>query len=146
EAVARDSAAGKAAVARMPFEVPEAGEESLRISSVVLSRGVSPLTVEQKKQTLHPLFLEGQAYFLPNVDKLFRLTRDKNILIHFNAYMPKGSAGKLNATLVFLKAGNVFTQASGALPDADGTGHISYLTSFATENFPPGEYDLRVTV
>ncbi len=146
EAVARDSVAGKASVARIPFEVPPASEDSFRISSVVTSRGVNPLTEEQKTQPAHPLYLEGQAYFVPNVEETFSLARDKNLLVHFNVYVPKGSTAKVNATLAFLKGGSVFTQAGGALPDADATGRISYATSFGSENFPSGEYDLRVTV
>ena len=145
EAVARDSSTGKASVVRMPFEVPGAGEDDLSVSSVVLSRGVNPLTEEQKKQP-HPLYLEGQAYFVPNVEQTFSLSRDKNILMHFNVYMPKGAASKVNATVSFLKGGSVFTQAGGALPDPDPAGKISYATSFPTEHFQPGEYDLRITV
>jgi hypothetical protein len=146
EAVARDSVAGKASVARIPFEVPPASEDSFRISSVVMSRGVNPLTEEQRKQPAHPLYLEGQAYFVPNVEQAFSLAKDKNLLVHFNAYVPNGSTVKVNATLVFLKGGTVFTQAGGALPDADASGRIAYSTSFGSENFPPGEYELRVTV
>lgn len=146
EAVARDSVAGKASVARIPFEVPPASEDSFRISSVVMSRGVNPLTEEQKKQPAHPLYLEGQAYFVPNVEASFSLEADKNLLVHFNVYAPKGLAAKVNATLTFLKGGSVFTEAGGALPDADATGRIAYSTSFGSENFPAGEYDLRVTV
>lgn len=145
EAVARDSVAGKASVARIPFEVPPASEDSFRISSVVMSRGVNPLTEDQKKQPAHPLYLEGQAYFVPNVEETFSLARDKNVLVHFDVYVPKGSAAKVDATLTFLKGGSVFTQAGGPLPDGDATGRITYSTSFGSENFPSGEYDLRVT-
>ena len=146
EAVARDSMAGKAAVARIPFEVPPTSEDSFRLSSVVMSRGVNPLTEEQKKQPAHPLYLEGQAYFVPNVEQAFSLAKDKNLLVHFNAYVPNGSTVKVNAMLVFSKGGTVFTQAGGALPDPDASGRIAYSTSFGSENFPTGEYDLRVTV
>lgn len=146
EAVARDSMAGKASVARIPFEVPPASEDVFRISSVVLSRGVNALTEDQKKQPGHPLYLEGQAYFVPNVDETFSLARDKNVLVHFDVYVPAGSTAKVNATLAFLKEGSAFTQAGGPLPDADATGRIAYSTSFGSENFPSGDYELRVTV
>ena len=146
EAVARDTATGKASVARIPFEVPAASEEKLRVSSVVMSRGVNPLTEEQKKQTGHPLYLEGQAYFVPNVDEGFSLSRDKNLLVHFDVYVPKGSTGKLNVNIAFLKGTAIFNQANGALPEADASGRISYSTAFGSDNFPPGDYDLRITV
>lgn len=146
EAVARDSSTGKASAARIPFEIPASSDESLRISSVVMSRGVNPLTEEQKKQPAHPLYLEGQAYFVPNVEQSFSLARDKNLLVHFDVYVAKGSTSKIEVTVTFLKGGAVFTRADGALPDADPTGRIAYSTSFGTGNFPPGEYDLRVTV
>jgi len=113
----------------------------------VLSRGVNPLTEVQKKQaSAHPLYLEGQAYFVPNVGQVFSQKKDKNILMHFNVYTLKNSAAQISATVTFLQKGKVFTEAGGALPAADLTGRIAYLTSFATENFPPGEYDLRVSV
>ena len=45
-----------------------------------------------------------------------------------------------------MKDGSMFTQAGGALPAADGTGRIAYSTAFGTENFPAGNYELKVTV
>lgn len=146
EAVARDTATGKTSVARVQFDVPETNDDTLSLSSLVLSRGVNPLTEEQKKQSAHPLFLEGQAYFVPNAGQVFSISRDKNILIHFNVYLPNGQASKINATFAFLKDGKLFTQAGGALPEADATGRIAYATSFGTNNFPPGDYDLKLTV
>ncbi|HEY9232882.1 MAG TPA: VWA domain-containing protein, partial [Blastocatellia bacterium] len=147
EAVAQDSATGKASAVRVPFEVPVTAEQEMRLSSVVLSQGVNPLTEEQKRQgTRHPLYLEGQAYFVPNVKQSFSQSRDKNLLIHFNVYLPANAVTKVNATLTFLTKGHVFTEADGTLPDADSTGRIAYATSFATDNFPPGDYELRVTV
>ena len=133
-------------VARIQFEVPPSSDDSFRISSVVLSRGVNPLTEEQKKQPTHPLYLEGQAYFVPNVEQTFSLAKDKNLLVHFNAYVPKNSTAKVTAALVFLKGGGVFTQAGGALPEPDASGRIAYSTSFGSENFSPGDYELRVTL
>lgn len=146
EAVARDSTNGKSAVARMAFEVPADSEDTLRMSSVVLSRGVNSLTEEQRKQPGHPLYLEGQAYFVPNMDETFSLSRDKNLLMHFDVYVPKGSTKRVNVTITFVRGGAVFTQADGTLPEPDATGCISYSTAFGCENFPPGDYDLRVTV
>ncbi|HJQ22813.1 MAG TPA: VWA domain-containing protein [Blastocatellia bacterium] len=147
EAVAQDTASGKASAVRVPFEVPAAAEQEMRLSSVVLSQGVNPLTEEQKKQgARHPLYLEGQAYFVPNLKQTFSQSKDKNLLIHFNVYLPANAAAKVNATLTFLTKGQIFTEAEGTLPDADGTGRIAYATSFGTDNFPPGDYQLRVTV
>jgi VWFA-related protein len=141
EAIARDSSTEKASVSRTSFEVPSASEDALAISSLVLSRGLNPLTEEQKKKS-HPLYLEGQAYFVPNIEQTFSLSREKNILVHFSVY----TRSKVNATVVFLKDGSVITQAGGALPEPDATGRIAYATSFPTEHFQPGEYDLKITV
>ena len=147
EAVAQDPASGKASALRVPFEVPEAKEQEMRLSSVVMSQGVNPLSEEQKKQGgRHPLYLEGQAYFVPNVTQTFSQSKDKNLLIHFNVYLPADSAARVNATLAFFTKGGLYTQADGTLPAADATGRIAYATSFGTENFPPGDYELRVTV
>lgn len=146
EAVARDFSTGKASVTRLPFEVPDTGEDKLRVSSLVLSRGVNPLTEDQKKETAHPLYLEGQAYFVPNVTQSFSQAKDRNLLVHFNAYPGKDSKTKVEATLDFLQSGKVVASAVGALPLPDASGRIAYLTSFLLSKFPPGEYDLRVAV
>jgi VWFA-related protein len=147
EAVARDFSTGKASVTRLPFEVPATEEGKLRISSVVLSRGVNPLTEEQKKESAHPLYLEGQAYFVPNVSQTFSQAKDKNLLVHFNAYTGKNSATKIEANLEFLlQSGKVVASAGGVLPPPDASGRIAYLTSFPLSNFLPGEYDLRVVI
>ena len=146
EAVARDSSTGKASVVRLPFEVPDASGDKLRISSVVLSRGVNPLSEDQRRGTAHPLYLEGQAYFVPNVTKVFSQSKDRNLLVHFNAYPGKNSSAKIEATLDFLQDGKTIASAGGNLPSPDASGRIAYLTSFALNRFAPGEYDLRIAV
>ncbi|HXG92678.1 MAG TPA: VWA domain-containing protein [Blastocatellia bacterium] len=145
EAVARDSVTGKAAAIRTPFEITSGSTESLRMSSVVLSRGVNPLSEDQKKQTAHPLYLEGRAYFVPNVEESFSKARDKNLLVHFNVYAPKDSKAKVDVLVEFLQGDRVISQAAGTLPDADASGRIAYLTAFPLANFAPGDYSLRVT-
>jgi hypothetical protein len=80
------------------------------------------------------------------VDEGFSLSRDKNLLVHFDVYVPKGSTRKLNVNIAFLKGTSVFNQANGELPEADASGRISYSTAFGSDNFPPGDYDLRITV
>jgi VWFA-related protein len=146
EVVARDFSTGKASVTRLPFEVPATEEGKLRVSSVVLSRGVNPLTEEQKKDSAHPLYLEGQAYFVPNVARTFSQAKDKNLLVHFNAYTGKNSKTNIEATLEFLQNGKIVASAGGVLPSPDASGRIAYLTSFLLSNFLPGEYDLRVGI
>ncbi|HMG32991.1 MAG TPA: VWA domain-containing protein [Blastocatellia bacterium] len=145
DTVIRDSVTGKGAVARSRFSVPDDGPDKLSMSSVVLSRGVNALTEEQKK-TRHPLYLEGQAYFVPNIEQTFSQNGDKNLLIHFNVYEPAGFTSPVNATLSFVTKAGVFTEASGALPPPDANGRVPYSTSFRTSDFPPGDYDLKVTV
>ena len=145
DGVARDSISGKASVVHSSFEVPAVTAGGITMSSVVLSRGVNPLTEEQKKETAHPLYLEGQAYFVPNVNQAFSTASDKNMLMHFNVYMPQSSANKASVSINFYRGGRIIAQSSGALPDPDPTGRIAYSTSFGLAAFPPGEYDLVVT-
>lgn len=145
EAVVRDSATGKASVSRTPFEVPQSDESGLRMSSIVLSRGVNPLSEDQKKQAGHPLYLEGQAYFVPNVSQAFRRSSDKNLLVYFNVYPARDKAETVSVTVEFLKSGALQAQSMGFLPAPDAAGRILYTTSFGIEKFPPGEYELRIT-
>jgi VWFA-related protein len=141
DGVARDSATGKTAIVHNSFEVPGTPVPGLTISSVVLSRGVNPLTDEQKKQGSHPLYLEGQAYFVPNVSQVFNVASDKNLLVNFSVYARK----TCSVALEFYRNGTPVAQSTGALPDPDVSGRISYVTSFGMANFPPGQYELRVT-
>jgi len=146
EAIARDSTTGKMSGLRVPLDVPDAAEDKLRVSSVVLSRGVNPLNDEQKKDTLHPLYFEGQAYFVPNARAIFRKSAEKNMLVHFSAYRAKGSSTPVSTTIEFVQGSRTVSKASGQLPAADPTGRIVYLTSFPLEGFGPGQYEIRVTV
>lgn len=145
DGVARDSISGKASVVHLTFEVPVVTEAGVGISSVVLSRGVNPLTEQQKKEAAHPLYLEGQAYFVPNVAESFSASSDKNMLLHFDVYAPKAASGKVSVSINFYKGGSLIAQSSGALPEPDAAGRISYSTSFGLEAFSPGEYKLVVT-
>jgi len=146
EAIARDSTNGKMSGIRLPLDVPDISEEKLRMSSIVLSRGVNPLNDEQKKDSLHPLYFEGQAYFVPNARGVFRKSADKNLLVHFSAYGAKGSAAPIIATIEFLQGTRILSKAGGQLPSADASGRIVYLTSFPFDGFPAGQYEIRVTV
>ena len=145
DCVARDSLTGKASVVHGSFEIPALSDGGIGISSVVLSRGVNPLTEDQKKEASHPLYLEGQAYFVPNVTQEFSVSEDKNMLVHFNVYTSKGAASNVSVTIGFYKAGGLVAESSGTLPAPDATGRIPYLTSFGLANFPPGEYKLMIT-
>jgi hypothetical protein len=145
DGVARDSLSGKVSVVHGTFEVPGVAADAIGVSSVVLSRGVNPLTEQQKKEAAHPLYLEGQAYFVPNVTQAFSMSTDKNLLVHFNVYPPKLAGSKISVSIDFYKGGNLVAESSGALPEPDATGRIPYSTSFALAPFPPGEYRLVVT-
>jgi len=145
DGVARDSISGKVSVVHTGFEVPGAEAEGIAMSSVVLSRGVNPLTEEQKKEAAHPLYLEGQAYFVPNVSQGFSIASDKNMLVHFDVYMRQGGRNGVTVSINFYRDGRIVAQSSGALPDPDATGRIQYSTSFALAAFPPGEYELVIT-
>lgn len=145
DGVARDSISGKASVVHDEFEVPALTESGICISSVVLSRGLNPLTEQQKKEAAHPLYLEGQAYFVPNVSQTFSTGSDKNLLVHFDVYPTKTASGKASVSINFYKSGSLIAQSSGALPEPDAAGRISYSTSFGLEAFSPGEYQLVIT-
>lgn len=146
EAIARDSTTGKMSGIRMPIDVPDDAEDKLKMSSIVLSRGVNPLNDEQKKDSLHPLYFEGQAYFVPNARGLFHKSTDKNLLVHFSAYRAKGSTAPVVASIEFLQGARALSKAGGQLPPADGTGRIAYLTAFPLDGFAPGRYEIRVTI
>ena len=145
DGVARDSLSGKASVVHGAFEVPGVAADAIGISSVVLSRGVNPLTEQQKKEAAHPLYLEGQAYFVPNITQAFSAGSDKNLLVHFDVYPSKATGSKVSVAIDFYRNGSVVAKSSGALPEPDATGKIPYSTSFGLGSFPAGEYELRVT-
>jgi len=75
----------------------------------------------------------------------FSIADDKNLLVHFAVYEPKGKTGKVTISVDFLKGGSPIAKSSGELPEADPTGRIQYSTSFPLGSFPTGEYQLRIT-
>jgi VWFA-related protein len=145
DGVARDSISGKASVVHGAFEIPPVASAGIGMSSVVLSRGVNPLTEEQKKETAHPLYLEGRAYFVPNVSQAFSIASDKNMLVHFNVYAPQGGGNRVTVSINFYRDGRIIAQSSGVLPDPDASGRIQYSTSFGLAAFSPGQYEVVVT-
>jgi VWFA-related protein len=145
DGVARDSSSGKSSVVHRTFEVPAFAADGIGVSSVVLSRGVNPLTEDQKREGTHPLYLEGQAYFVPNVSEVFSAGADRNVLVHFSVYPGKSGGNGLWVSLNFYKGGNLIAQSAGPLPGPESKAEVPYSTSFSLGTFPPGEYDLVVT-
>jgi VWFA-related protein len=144
EAVAYDAPTGKASVQVTNLEVPAAEKTKLRMSSLMLLNRAERLTAEEQKKD-HPLHF-GEVVVYPNLGEPLRKAAVKQLAFFFTAWPAQGSTDKLKLTVEVLQNGRSLAQIPGELPGADKTGAVKYASALPLENFPPGGYELRVTI
>lgn len=144
EAVAYDALSGKASVKKASVEVPGANESQLRLSSLMfIKRGERLSAADQ--QTANP-FHFGEALLYPNLGEPIRKSASSQLAFFFTVYAAKGSSEKPTFTLEVLTNGQSLGRMSDALPAPDADGRIQYASALPLNNFPPGTYELKVTV
>lgn len=144
ELIGYDASAGKASVRTSTLEVPADDESRPRLSSVsVLKRG-ERLTPEEQKQD-RPFHFGGLLVY-PNLGESISKSAVGQLAFFFTAWPARGAAESLPMTLEISQNGRRLFQTSGQLPAADERGQIKYASSFPLEKFPPGVYELKVSV
>jgi hypothetical protein len=144
EAVAYDAPAGRASVRTTSVEVPSADGTKLRLSSVVVLKRAERLAASDQKQE-NP-FHFGEVLIYPNTGEPLRRSAVKQLAFFFTAWPAQGFTGKLKLTLEVLQQGRHLAQIPAELPEADQSGRVQYASALPLESFPPGSYELRVTV
>ncbi|HEV8486807.1 MAG TPA: VWA domain-containing protein [Blastocatellia bacterium] len=144
EAAAYDSFSNKASVQTCSLEAPGGSQANLRLSSIVILKRAERLTAEDKK-IANP-FHFGEVLIYPNTGEPLRKSATKQLTYFFTVYTPQGSTAAPKLTLEVQQNGKSMGQASIDLPAPDASGQIQYASAIPIDSFPPGAYELKVTV
>jgi hypothetical protein len=82
----------------------------------------------------------------PNTGEPLRKSATKQLTYFFTVYTPQGSTAAPKLTLEVQQNGKSMGQASIDLPAPDASGQIQYASAIPIDSFPPGAYELKVTV
>jgi hypothetical protein len=142
EAVAYDAVAQKASVGTSTLEVPVPEAQRLRVSSLVLISRTEQ--VEPAEDEKNPLFF-GNVLVYPNMGEPYRKSASSALGFFFTAY-PGDSKSAPKAVVEVLRQGEVVGQATTPLEPPDAGGRIQHGGALPLQNFPPGPYELKVSV
>src|SRR5262245_9124517 len=141
DAVAYDALASKASVNRCGFEIPAAGENDLRLSSLTIIQ-----RAEQVKEKTDSRFLVGdQLMVYPNLGEPVHESA-KQMGFYFNVYTAKGSAQGPNLTLEVLQNNKSVARVPLKLGAPDANGRIQYASALPLDSLNPGTYELKISV
>src|SRR5262245_15055105 len=144
EAVAYDAPSGKSSVRKTNLEVSGLDKTKLRLSSLTLLKRADRLTADEQKKN-HPLHF-GEIVVYPNLGEPLRKSVTKQLAFFFTAWPAQGSTEKLKLTVEVIQNGRSLGQIPAELPAADEQGRVKYASALPLDNFPPGSYELRMTV
>jgi VWFA-related protein len=144
EAVAYDAPSGKSSVRKTKLEVPGLDKTKLRLSSLTLLKRADRLSADEQKKN-HPLHF-GEIVVYPNLGEPLRKSVTKQLAFFFTAWPAQGSTEKLKLTVEVIQNDRSLGQIPAELPAADEQGRVKYASALPLDNFPPGSYELRVTV
>jgi VWFA-related protein len=141
EAVVYDALSAKASVNRCVLEIPAAGENDLRLSSVMIIQ-----RAEQVKEKIDSPFLVGdQLMVYPNLGEPVRKSA-KQMGFYFNVYMAKGSTEAPNLTLEVLQNNKSVAKVPLKLGAPDAKGRIQYASALPLDSLNLGTYELKISV
>ena len=141
DAVAYDALNGKASVNRCALEIPDAGENDLRLSSVTIIQRVE----QMKEKTDSPFLVGDQLMVYPNLGVPVRKSA-KQMGFYFNVYTAKGSKEAPNLTLEVLQNNKSVARVPLKLEAPDAKGRIQYASALPLDSLNPGNYELKISV
>jgi VWFA-related protein len=142
ETVVYDAPSGKASVRLSTVEVPQAGVDALRMSSLVLVKRAEKVP-EADRRADNPLLVKDVILY-PNLGEPVNKSA-KEVGFYFAAYPAAGGAST-EATIELLQDGKPVARVPIALAAADRTGRIQQAGRLPIEQLPPGTYELRAIV
>jgi len=141
DAVAYDALNSKASVNRCGLEIPEAGENDLRLSSVTIIQ-----RAEQAPEKTDSPFLVGDKLMVyPNLGEPVRKSA-KQMGFYFNVYTAKGSTEAPKLTLEVLHDNKSVAKVPLKLGAPDAKGRIQYASALPLDSLNPGIYELKISV
>jgi len=144
ELIAYDGQTGRCSVRTGHVEIPGIDEAKPRLSSVAVLKRAERLTPEEQRKELP--FQFGELLVYPNLGEPVHKSATNQLAFFFTAWPAKGSTASPQLVIDILQNNRRLAQTSGQLPAADERGQIKYASSFPLEKFPPGVYELKVTV
>ena len=141
EVAGQDRELGRIGTARAAFEVRAPGQGP-GLSSVTLIRRVEPVPA-RPDGSADPLDVGG-VRVVPNLDLPISAAANQKLSLFVVVY-PRGPELP-NMTLEFRREGKPLAKAEPALPAPDPDGRVRYVGTFPIEKFPPGAYEVRVTL
>lgn len=141
DAVAYDALSAKASVNRCALEVPNAGENDLRLSSVTIIQRVE----QMKEKTDSPFMVGDQLMVYPNLGEPVRKSA-KQMGFYFNVYTAKGATEAPKLTLEVLQNNKSIAEVPLKLGAPDAKGRIQYASALPLDSLNPGNYELKISV
>jgi VWFA-related protein len=145
--VVRENATGLMGTFEAPIIVPELKQASMKVSSVVLSTQLQPVTMKGK--TDNPLIRDG-VQLLPNLTHV--VGRDQKLFFYYEVYDPgqtNGSAPELRTSLAFYRAKvKVFETPVVERTAIDAPDRHAALFQFEVpaSSFTPGLYTCQINI
>jgi hypothetical protein len=141
DAVAYDALNGKASVNRCGLEIPDAGVDDLRLSSVTIIQRVEQI----KEKTDSPFLVGDQLMVYPNLGVPVRKSA-KQMGFYFNVYMAKGAIEAPKLTLEVLQNNKSVAKVPLKLGAPDAKRRIQYASALPLDSLNPGTYELKISV
>ena len=144
ELIAYDGSSEKVTLKKTTLTIPTVDETKPRLSSVAVLRRAERLTPEEQKR--EQPFRFGELLVYPNLGEPVVKSAVQQLAFFFTAWPAKASTEPLQFTVEILQNHRSLVKTPGQLPAPDQLGQIKYASSFPLEKFPPGAYELKVTV
>jgi VWFA-related protein len=144
ETIAYDAPTAKSAIKTASVEVLSPGDDRLRLSSVVMLRSAERLS-EADKKVDNPFHL-GEVLVYPNLGESIKKSASKQLACYFTVYVSKSNTSAPKLSIEIARSQKAMVKVDPALPAPDQSGRIQYANAFPLDAFPPGEYELKVTV
>jgi VWFA-related protein len=141
DAVAYDALSAKASVNRCVLEIPAAGENDLRLSSVTIIQRAE----QTAEKTDSPFLVGDQLMVYPNLGEPVRKSM-KQMGFYFNVYTAKGSTEAPTLTLEVLQNNKSVAKVPLKLGAPDAKGRIQYASALPLDSLNPGTYELKISV
>lgn len=141
DAIAYDALSSKASVNRCSLEIPEADDNNLRLSSVMIIQRAEPA----KEKTDSPFLINDQLLIYPNLGEAVHKSV-KQMGFYFNVYPAKGVNDAPKLTLEVLQNNKSVAKVPLKLGEPDAKGRIQYASALPLDSLNPGSYELKISV